>query len=484
MLPKVVIVGRPNVGKSSLLNLLAGRVVSIVDPTPGVTRDRVTTYARIPVSAELMDREPDRWIEIIDTGGYGIEDSQNLTADVEKQITVGMNEADLIVFVVDAQSGLVPLDEEVARLLRRHGVGGVVKKTGKGSRKKKTKAVLLVANKVDSARYEAGAAEAGGLGLGEPVLMSAKTGFNKQAFFDAVREHIDWNRFPESGDEPDMGVKLAIVGKRNAGKSTLVNALAGGERCIVSEIEGTTRDSIDVRFVMGGRVFTAIDTAGVRRGKAIQGKDIEYYSQHRALRSVRRADVVLFLVDATVPISHVDAQLSMEILRHYKPTVVVVNKWDLAQGKATEEQYSEYLTKELRGLDFAPIVFTSANTAEGIDDLVAMAFNLFQQAGHHVPTSELNRVLEEIMAERPPTSGIGRQAKIYYLTQADVHPPTITMFVNDPTMFDAMYERYLMGQLREKLPFAEVPIKLIIRGRKRMPKDAQSKQNDRDESSS
>ncbi len=461
MLPKVVIVGRPNVGKSSLFNLLAGRPIAIVDPTPGVTRDRVSSYVCLPVTHDTPAGEPDRFVELIDTGGYGIQDSQNLTADVERQIAIAMAEADLILFAVDAQQGLVPLDQEVARLLRQRQS----KAKGRPAENGGAKPVLLIANKVDSAKHEAGAAEAAQLGLGEPVCISARSGYNKDEFFEAVRRRIDWAQFADEGEKPDLGVLLAIVGKRNAGKSTLVNALAGSERMIVSEIAGTTRDAVDVRFEMEGRVFTAIDTAGVRRGKSVQGRDIEYYSQHRALRSVRRADVVLLLIDASVPVSHVDQQLAEEVVSHYKPTVIVVSKWDLTRGKATQEAYSEYLTKELRGLDFAPIVFVSAKAGEGLRDAVAMAFNLHQQAQHHVGTGELNRAFEKIMAEKPPTSGIGRRPKIFYLTQAEVQPPTIALFVNDVNMFDSNYQRYLLARLRELLPFSEVPIKLVIRRR-------------------
>ncbi len=462
MLPKIVIVGRPNVGKSSLLNLLARRLVSIVDPTPGVTRDRIGTLAQIPAA----DGHPPRPIEIVDTGGYGIEDTQNLTAEVEMQIARGLGEAHLILFVIDAQTGILPLDREVARLLRRSGQTRTVSYRGKDMG---NTPVVLVANKVDSPRYELAAVEASQLGLGVPIMLSAKTGHNKERLYEALRRNLDFEALAAEPEPEITRPLIAIVGKRNAGKSTLVNALAGTDRMIVSEQEGTTRDSVDVRFEINGKTFTAIDTAGVRKTKSLQG-DIEYYSQHRSLRSVRRADVTLLLVDATLPVSQVDQQLAMEVQRHFKPCVVVVNKWDLASEKSTQEQYVDYLDKELRGLDYAPIAFISAKAGEGLRELIAMAINLYQQACHRVGTAELNKTIEAILAERPPSSGIGRKPKIYYATQLDIEPPTIALFVNDPTMFDPSYQRFLMNRFREQLPFAEVPIRLLVRGRPRREK--------------
>ncbi|MEX0775754.1 MAG: ribosome biogenesis GTPase Der [Phycisphaeraceae bacterium] len=484
MLPKVVIIGRPNVGKSSLLNMLAQRRISIVDPTPGVTRDRISTMVALPVPLVSIEprRNPARrvtakekalrkvrdatpkapgeearqpmgtpaYIELIDTGGYGIEDVQKLTTHVEAQIALGMAEADLILFVVDAQTGIMPLDKEVARLLRQ-------------AQGKKGKPVMLIANKVDSEKLEADALEATRLGLGPPLCVSALSGHNRHILGDAIRARIDWRQYPDATSEPSLGTLLAIVGKRNAGKSTLVNALVGQDRVIVSELEGTTRDSVDVRFQIGDQVLTAIDTAGLRKGKSVKG-DIDYYSQHRALRSIRRANVVLFLIDATLPLSNVDEKLSTEIQRQFKPVVIVVNKWDLAPA-SSQEQYLEYLDKGLKGLDFAPVAFVSAKQGEGLRELVAMAMNLYQQAGHRVGTAELNRTLEEIIATRPPSSSIGRRPKIYYVTQLDVHPPTIGLFVNDQSMFDPTYQRYLINRFRELLPFSETPIKLLIRGK-------------------
>jgi GTP-binding protein len=490
-LPAIVIVGRPNVGKSSILNLLAGRKVSIVDPTAGVTRDRVSTLAVIPPQTK---HGKFRRIELIDTGGYGIEDTANLTTQVEAQIARGIAQADLIFFVIDAQSGIVPLDQKTATLLRQSNARAPV---------------VLIANKVDSSRHEADAVDAMRLGFGEPITLSAITAYHKHDLYEAIHDRIDWSAFPASdasalgrgakpdddaddedeerdpsdaefapededtsggGDSGGAGeMKLAIVGKRNAGKSTLVNALAGEERVIVSEVEGTTRDAIDVRFEIDGKPFLAIDTAGVRKGKSLSG-DIEYYSHHRALRSVRRADVVLLVIDAAVPVSQVDKQLGNEILKHHRPCVLVVNKWDLAEQNYTQEQYLEYLDKALKGFDFAPVVFLCAQKGEGVRDAVAMAMNLHEQARHRVGTAELNKVMETILAERGPSAKGGKRPKIYYVTQLAVDPPTIALFVNNVLAFDHNYQRFLINRFRDLLPYSEVPIKLLIRARRSTPK--------------
>ena len=454
---KIVIVGRPNVGKSSLLNMLAGRRISIVDPTAGVTRDRIAAMAELP-SRESGGKSCR--VELIDTGGYGIEDLQNLTAQVEGQIARGLAEADLVLFVIDAQAGITTLDQTVAKVLRTTGPH--------------RKPVLLVANKVDSSNYESHAYEAASLGFGPPVMISATTGYRKFDLIERIHDSIDLASLDVAGDELDasrVGLKLAIIGKRNAGKSTLVNVLVGEERMIVSDQEGTTRDSVDVRFEYGGHQFIAIDTAGVRKRKSIK-QDIEFYSHHRALRSIRRADVCLLLIDAAVPVSQVDKQLASEVVRHYRPVVVVVNKWDLAERNYTQDQYVSYLDKELKGLHFAPIAFVSAKNDEGLTDILAMADNLQQQASHRVGTGELNQVVEQIMSERGPSAKGGRRAKIYYVTQPDVNPPTIVLFVNQPDLFDNNYQRFLLNRMRDVLPYAEVPIKLIIRGRDSMGRPA------------
>ena len=460
--PRVAIVGRPNVGKSSLLNMIARHRVSIVDPTPGVTRDRVSVFVDLEPPMDRPDHAalPVKTAEFIDTGGYGIYsgdeadlDSKALIEDVEFQIGQAIAAADLILFVVDAKTGLVALDRTVADLLRSQGAAPKVR---------------VVANKVDAENWETHAAEASALGFGAPIPVSALNNYNRRRFFEFLYDAV-----PATGRAAEPVMKLAIVGKRNAGKSTLVNALAGEERVIVSEIPGTTRDSVDVRFEIDGQPMIAIDTAGVRRGKSLQN-DVEFYSQHRSLRSIRRADVVALLIDATVPVSQVDKQLTEEVQKHFKPCVIVVNKWDLVEGRPdskgkplTTDAFLDYLEKELAGLDFAPIVFVSAAKGEGVRDVVAMAFNLSEQAGHRESTGQLNAVFRQILEQRGPSSGTGRRARILYVAQVAVRPPTIVLVVNHRELFTPAYESYLLNRLRETLPYSEVPIRLLVRDRKR-----------------
>ncbi len=448
--PNIAIIGRPNVGKSSLFNLLARRRISIVDPTAGVTRDRLTTEIQLPDGP---------CVQIMDTGGYGVEDVHNLTAEIERHIAVAVAEADLVLFVVDAQTGIVPLDEQVARLLRSSNTG-------------KTK-VLLVCNKVDGEDLEHHAYEASSLGFGNPVMISATTKYKRNAFLEAIRDAIDLDVIKDAeglSHVTDAGMLLALVGKRNAGKSTLTNAIANEERVIVSDKEGTTRDSVDVRLTIKDRAFTLIDTAGVRKHKSIKS-DIEFYSHHRSLRAIRRADVTLFIIDASVPISQVDKQLGNEILKHHKPVVLVVNKWDLAEKNYTKEEYAEYLDKAMKGLDFAPLAFLSAKNKQGLKDVMAMAFNLHQQAQHRVTTGQLNRITQGILEQRLPPATQGKRLRVFYVTQLDICPPTIGLFVNHPDLCDPNYERFLINRYRDELPYSEVPIKLVIRERRQTSLD-------------
>ena len=459
-LPRLAIIGRPNVGKSSLFNRLAGKRISIVDPTPGVTRDRVTTVVELVPPPEERDSEP-RFVELMDTGGYGVytaeggriddagKDLAALTPDIERQIRSAAEQAELILFVVDAKDGIVALDETVARLLRDAGLAGKV---------------LPVANKVDDPGWEAHGLEAASLGFGEPVLCSATTGYGVRRMSESVWERMAGIERAAKPENPD--VLFAIVGRRNAGKSSLVNALAGEPRVIVSEIAGTTRDAVDVRFEIDGKALVAIDTAGVRKRKS-WADDVEYYSYTRTENAIDRADVCVLLLDATEKSSQVEKKLASQLEEKYKPTVIAVNKWDLVASKLKPGDYIEYLTQEFPGLDFAPIVFVSAKDSTGLRELLGMVANLAHQARHREGTGRINHAVRAILEARGPSSRLGTKAKVFYVAQIDVQPPTLAMVVNKPDLFAGSYERYFRNQLREHLPFSEVPIRIVFSERKR-----------------
>ncbi|MBN2183644.1 MAG: ribosome biogenesis GTPase Der [Sedimentisphaerales bacterium] len=434
-LPVVAIIGRPNVGKSSLLNALTGQMISIVEPTAGVTRDRVSA---------LIGRD-EKYFELIDTGGYGIVDSDQLSEHIEQQILQAIASANLVLFMVDIRDGLVPLDKTIAQLLRKNNLD-----------------VIGVANKADTAKMFPAAGEFTKLGFGEFLCISAENNLNKSVLLDKIFEKIS---SIETGIPKEPVMKLAIVGKQNAGKSTIVNAMVGSERVIVSETPGTTRDAVDVRFEKDGKTITVIDTAGVRKKRKIN-ESIEFYSYVRATRSIRRADVVLFVIDSTVPISQVDKKLAKIIADEYKSCIMVVNKWDLAKDSAATDDYYDYLTKVLPALKYVPIAFTTATESKNIQSVLDLAMEIFKQATTWIPTAKLNKAFEIIKGEKigtPKGKKKGRP-KLYYATQVAVNPITILMFVNRPELFEENYRRFIVNRLREMLPVDEVPIRLLARG--------------------
>jgi len=480
--PRIAIVGRPNVGKSSLLNLIAKERIAIVDPTPGVTRDRLSVLADFD---SPDGRGPVKRAEVLDTGGYGVyvadgeryddvgADLSTLSIDIEHQIAEAVGSADLILFCIDCQAGITPQDQAIAQLLREQKLGT---RERDDLEKGETVPVRIVATKCDGPSWEPHAYELSALGFDEPLLVSPKTKFFRRDFLDTLWELLPENT-PED-NEPDVDLKLAIIGKRNAGKSTLVNALAGEPRVIVSEIAGTTRDAIDVKFEIDGKSVLAIDTAGLRRKKSFQNQ-IEWYALDRAERAIARCDAVLLLIDASSRISQVDEHLAQMAKASYKPVVIVVNKWDLAEGQAddrgrpvTPERYEEYIRTELKGLTFAPIALMSAEQGLNVTEVIGVASELYEQASTRVSTGQLNRIVRGILEQRGPTNKLGAEAKVYFASQVTTNPPTIVLVVNDPQLFTLNYERFLMNRFREELPYDEVPIRLILRSRSRVEKRA------------
>jgi GTP-binding protein len=443
-IPCVVIAGRPNVGKSSLFNAICRDRVAIVEPTPGVTRDRISRF---------LEREGRRF-ELVDTGGLGLVDVDELAEDIHRQIEVAIAHADLVLLVVDVKAGLQPSDQEIVDRLRQAG-----------------KRVLLVVNKCDIRRDEQAAVEFYALGYEDMVLTSVEHRRGLRRLMEALMAALPpATEGPEGPDAQSAEpVKIAFVGRRNAGKSTLVNQLAQEPRVLVSEIPGTTRDSVDVHFHVGEMRFTAIDTAGVRRRKQVKDS-VDFYSATRARQAIGRADVVVLVLDGPLEIGRLDKQLADYVSSHYKPCVIAVNKVDLAP-RTTLEEWSAYVRDRLPGVAFAPLVCISASTGRNTLGLIETAVGLHEQSFVRVATAELNRVIEEAVVRRPPPSTSTQFGKIYYATQVAVQPPTIVLFANEPELVDEGYLRYLAGQLRAAFPFSAIPIRFIVRPRRREDKD-------------
>ena len=441
-IPQVAIVGRPNVGKSSLFNWLAGRRLAIVDDVAGVTRDRMTHLLH----------ERDRYFEIVDTGGIGINDVDDLTSEIEEQIAYGIAEADLLVFVVDARDGVTQLDQHVNQRLRDAN-----------------KPAILVANKCDNDRIETEANEFYELGFEQVTVVSAKNNRHKRDLLAAIVDHLpEPDESDDSVELPEL--KIAIVGRRNVGKSTFINTLTESPRLIVSEVAGTTRDSVDVRFELDGKSYVAIDTPGLRRNKAVK-TDIEFYSTHRAKRSIRHADVVLMFFDASKQLSKVDKQLCSYIEEEYKPCLLVVNKWDLmAEHDMPTERWTEYLRDNFPSLWHVPIAFITGQTGKNIKKLLNHAQMLAKQSSERISTGELNRLIKRAIDRHPPPISKRRRPKIYYATQVGTRPPTIVFICNDPDSFPPTYRRYLRSVLNDQLQFGEVPIRMYLQKRSQTDK--------------
>lgn len=437
-LPTVVIVGRPNVGKSSLFNRIAGNRIAVVQDTPGVTRDRLY--------AECVHHQ--RRFQLVDTGGILFGDDDPLVEQIRIQAQVAMADADAILFMTDTTDGLHAGDWELADHLRG------------------TKCpIFVVANKSDNPDMQNQAGEFWSLGIGDVHPISAIHGTGVEDLLDIVVE-----RFPKDmGEMPDDEIKLAIIGRPNVGKSSMLNALLGEERAIVSDIPGTTRDAIDTPIVYKGSAFRLIDTAGVRRRGKIQGS-VEYYMVLRATRAIERAHCALLVIDGDEGLTDGDKRVAKTAHDLGKPLVVAINKWDkvepptgdLGKNSPTKRDFVKALKNEMPEMSYAIIRFTSALNASGLDGVMNAVKTAVQNSGFRATTGGLNRIIQDAMFQKPLTR-VGKNARVYYATQPETHPPTIVLFCNDPDLFHFSYQRYLENQFRKAHPLEGTPVRMVIR---------------------
>ncbi len=434
--PIVAIVGRPNVGKSTLFNIFADSRISIVEDTPGVTRDRL--YAE----AEWLDRR----FTMVDTGGIEMQNTDSIAVSIREQAKIAIQEADVILFVCDARTGITNDDMEVAKLLRQS-----------------QKPVILAVNKADTPKQETEAYEFYSLGIGEPYLISASNRLNLGDLLDSIVEH-----FPKENDddeEEDDFIRVAIIGRPNVGKSSIFNDIIGQTRSIVSDVAGTTRDAIDVPVEKDGQKYLFIDTAGMRR-KGRVDEPIEKYSVIRTLRAVDRSDVVLMVLNAVEGITEQDKKIASYAHEAGKGIVIVVNKWDLYEkDNNSTVEFTKNLRKELIFMPYANVVFVSALTHQRISRLPEMIKDAAESNAMRISTSVLNQVITDAVAMNQPPMEKGKRLKILYTTQVKVKPPTFVIFCNEPEIMHFSYQRYLENQLREAFGFMGTPINIIVRGK-------------------
>jgi len=431
--PIVAIVGRPNVGKSTLFNRLVGKPTAIIEDEPGTTRDRLY--------ADIMWK--DSSLTLIDTGGLLLTPPSDIARRVKEQVGVAIEEADVIIFLVDAVDGVTPMDKEIAESLRRS-----------------QKPVMLAVNKADNERRDYEAFQFFELALGDPLPISAYHDIGVYELFERVVDILPY--FPAE-EEPQM-MKMAIIGRPNVGKSTLLNAILGQERAIVAESPGTTRDAIDTVFEHNGEPMLLIDTAGIRRRGRIEG-GIERYGVARALRAIGRADVVLLITDATEAITAQDAHIAGYIQQAFKGIVLLVNKWDLVEETADRAQWSLDIRRKLKFVPYAPVLHISAKLKKGTNDVLDAAKEVFAEQQVRIPTAQLNSAIRDAVASHAPPSVAGKRLKILYATQAEINPPTFVFFVNDVKLLHFSYQRYLENRLRQSFGFRGTPLRLVYRKR-------------------
>ncbi|HWR38045.1 MAG TPA: ribosome biogenesis GTPase Der [Patescibacteria group bacterium] len=439
--PIVAIVGRPNVGKSTLFNYIGHKRVSIVEDIPGVTRDRIY------MDAEWLGHE----FTMIDTGGIEIDTTDEIMTQMRHQAQLAIEEADVVLFMVDGKTGLTSADEEVGSLLRvAH------------------KPVMLVVNKIDNMRETHGIYEFYNLGLGDPIPLSAVNALNLGDLLDELIRLLPNESYVS---EPTDEIKVAVIGRPNVGKSSLVNSIIGENRVIVSNVPGTTRDAIDTHFTRENTPFVLIDTAGMRRKGKIDFP-VERYSVIRALRAVERADVVLMVIDAVDGVTEQDKKIAGYAHDAGRAIVLVVNKWDLVEKDSkTSLRYTENLRSELGFMQYAPVLYTSALTQQRVHRVTELIKYVAEQHSMRISTSVLNQVVEDAVSINPAPSEKGRRLKIYFTTQPEVKPPTFVFFVNEPEIMHFSYLRYLENKLREAFGFEGTPLKLVVRGRKEKDAD-------------
>ncbi len=430
--PIVAIVGRPNVGKSTLFNQIGKRRVSIVDDMAGVTRDRIY------MDATWLNHE----FTLIDTGGIEIKSADKILTEIRTQAKIAVDEADVIVFVVDGRAGLTADDEAVAKFLR-------------GSKKP----IVLAVNKIDTPQQET--YEFYGLGLGEPIGISASNALNLGDLLDAVVKNLPQSEIDVRDDDE---IRIAVIGRPNVGKSSLVNAMLGEERVIVSEIPGTTRDAIDTHFFVDGTKFTLIDTAGMRRKSKIE-EPVERYSVIRSLRAIDRADVVLMLIEAPTGVTEQDKKIAGYAHDSGKGCVIVVNKWDIFPNKhdRSTNRFTDDLRERLGFLQYAPVVYVSALTGQRVERVTELVKFVAEQQSMRIQTSILNELIRDAVAVNPPPSKKGKSAKIFFVTQADICPPKFIIFVNEPELLHFSYLRFIENRLRESFGFEGTPLKFVVR---------------------
>ena len=438
--PVVAVVGRPNVGKSTLFNALAGENISIVKDTPGITRDRIYT------DITWLDKN----FTLIDTGGIEPESKDIILSQMREQAQIAIDTADVILFMVDVKQGLVDTDSKVADMLRRSG-----------------KPIILVVNKVDSfQKYMADVYEFYNLGIGEPFAISSanKLGFGE--LLDEVISYFDKDVASEEEEDEDERTRVAIVGKPNAGKSSIINRLIGENRLIVSDIAGTTRDAVDTEVVYQGKEYVFIDTAGLRRKNKIK-EELERYMIIRTVTAVERADIVVLVIDATEGVTEQDAKIAGIAHDRGKATIIAVNKWDLIEkDNKTVNQFTQKIRQILSFMPYAEILFISAETGQRLPKLYETIDIVYENHAMRVATGVLNEIMAEAVALQQPPSDKGKRLRLYYITQAAVKPPTFVIFVNDKELMHFSYTRYIENQIREAFGFKGTPLKFIIRERK------------------